>query len=178
MPHSYDRHTGNHRKTKAYRFVKTVTNNPIIKSVGKIISGKIQSDLLPGENHGILQLPDGSFARGQYLGPGTNVITRLKRGDLGRTPVDQISKIHDIRYSLATNPQDVRNADNEMIQAIDRVRKNGKDKTLNITQANLIKAKKWFDGTFHQNSFADMKGPRSVEDKLLLINALQNARKW
>lgn len=132
----------------------------------------------PGENHGILKDNAGGLSRAQYLGPGTNLIPRLKRGDTGKTAVDATAKIHDIRYALATNPEMVRAADNEMIEAINRIEKKGLDKTMNISQAKLIKIKKWLDGTFHRTSFSDMKGPSSKEENEFLLRNLQNAKRY
>ena len=42
----------------------------------------------------------------QYMGPGTQLTKRLKRGDPGINRLDQIAKQHDIDYSRAKNLQD------------------------------------------------------------------------
>jgi len=57
----------------------------------------------------------------QYMGPGTHLAKRLKRGDPGINRLDQIAKQHDIDYSRAKNLQDKWKADTKMIQAIDRL---------------------------------------------------------
>jgi hypothetical protein len=78
----------------------------------------------PGEKHTILKLPNGRTGIANYMGPGTNVIERLKRGDKGRTPADTVAKRHDIDYTLASGKatkeeqlKAVRNADNRMINS-------------------------------------------------------------
>ena len=39
-----------------------------------------------GEKHAILKLPNGKYGVGNYIGPGTQIIQRLKRGDPASTP--------------------------------------------------------------------------------------------
>jgi len=56
----------------------------------------------------------------QYMGPGTNLAKRLKRGDPGNR-LGKIAKQHDIDYSHARNLQDKWKADTKMIKAIDRL---------------------------------------------------------
>ena len=53
-----------------------------------------------------------------YLGPGTHLQKRLKRGDRGKNRLDELAKIHDIDYSLARNIKDKWKADDKMIRAI------------------------------------------------------------
>ena len=56
----------------------------------------------------------------QYMGPGTHLQKRLKRGDPGINRLDRIAKQHDIDYSRAKNLRDKHAADRKMIKAIDR----------------------------------------------------------
>ena len=53
-----------------------------------------------------------------YLGPGTHLEKRLKRGDRGKNRLHELAKIHDINYSLARNIKDKWKADDKMIRAI------------------------------------------------------------
>ena len=53
-----------------------------------------------------------------YLGPGTRLKERLRRGDSGKNRFDELAKIHDIDYSKAKNLQDKWKADDKMIRAI------------------------------------------------------------
>ena len=57
----------------------------------------------------------------QYMGPGTKLEKRLKRGDPGINRLDRIAKQHDVDYSRAKNLQDKWKADEKMIKAIDRL---------------------------------------------------------
>ena len=57
----------------------------------------------------------------QYMGPGTKLKKRLKRGDPGINRLDRIAKQHDIDYSRAQNLQDKWKADTKMIKAIDKL---------------------------------------------------------
>ena len=75
------------------------------------------------------------------MGPNTNLLERLKRGDPPRTAVDRASQAHDIRYALAKTTDDIRKADNIMMNAVDRISRNRGDNAKNIAQARLIKAK-------------------------------------
>ena len=56
----------------------------------------------------------------QYLGPGTHLKKRLKRGDPGINRLDRLAKQQDIDYARAKNLRDKHAADRKMIQAIDR----------------------------------------------------------
>ena len=56
----------------------------------------------------------------QYMGPGTHLQKRLKRGDPGINRLDRIAKQHDIDYSRAKTLRDKHAADRKVIKAIDR----------------------------------------------------------
>ena len=57
----------------------------------------------------------------QYMGPGTKLAMRLKRGDPAINRLDKIAKQHDIDYSHAKNLRDKWKADTKMIKAIDKL---------------------------------------------------------
>ena len=59
----------------------------------------------------------------QYMGPGTKLAKRLKRGDPGINRLDKLAKQHDIDYSHAKNLNDKWKADAKMIKAIDKLKK-------------------------------------------------------
>ena len=77
----------------------------------------------------------------RYSGAGTNLTTRLKRGDVGLSYVDRTANAHDIRYGLALNDDDIRAADNRMVTSLNKASNEKLDNTFNIAQASLIKAK-------------------------------------
>lgn len=62
---------------------------------------KLHNTGFAGEQHAILVLPDGSLETANFMGPGTELIKRLRRGDQGLTACDQVAKLHDILYGLA-----------------------------------------------------------------------------
>ena len=53
-----------------------------------------------------------------YLGPGTKLQERLRRGDQGKNRLDELAKSHDLAYAKAKNLQDKWKADDKMIRAI------------------------------------------------------------
>lgn len=98
--------------------------------------------LFVGERHTLLKLPNGRPGRSNYMGPGTQVVKRVRRGDTGRTPADNVAKRHDIDYALARDNADVRLADNRMINSLQRIREQGLDSSFNTLQGlSLIGSK-------------------------------------
>lgn len=57
----------------------------------------------------------------QYMGPGTHLAKRLKRGDPGINRLDRIAKVHDIDYSKARSLKDKHAADRKMIKSIEKL---------------------------------------------------------
>ena len=57
----------------------------------------------------------------QYMGAGTKLKKRLKRGDPGINRLDKIAKQHDTDYSHAKNLRDKWKTDEKMIKAIDKL---------------------------------------------------------
>jgi hypothetical protein len=105
---------------------KTLYNIP-----GAALANARLSQEFPGERHPVQRVGD-SWQRGQFMGPGTNIATRLRRGDKGLTPSDMVSKAHDIRYGLATDYNGLREADNKMINSMQRIKAAKADHPLNI----------------------------------------------
>eukprot|EP00732_Lithocolla_globosa_P006808 Lithocolla_globosa_v1_NODE_8168_length_854_cov_23.464330.p1 type:complete len:115 gc:universal NODE_8168_length_854_cov_23.464330:293-637(+) len=97
--------------------------------------------LEPGEHHGLLitgytSLPQ----RANYMGPGTALNVRIPRGDKGLTPVDKVSKAHDLRYSLYREKGE-QAADKKFNDTVDIIARHNKDWKFNIQQAKLVKLK-------------------------------------
>ena len=105
-----------------------------------ILSTKLNK-ALPNEKHQIIKLPDGSYNPAVYSGPGTNLETRIRRGDKPLSYVDKTAMARDLRYALARTDQDVRDADNRMVQQLNKATTMNLDSQFNIKQASLIKAK-------------------------------------
>lgn len=108
--------------------------------INKVVSTK-KNKLLPGEKHGLIKTKDGSINPAVFMGPGTNLAVRIPRKDVPLSYVDKISKTHDLRYSLATSKDDVRNADLKMLSSLSKAKQQKLDSQFNILQAQLIKTK-------------------------------------
>ena len=135
-----------------------------------------------GEKHAIIQLKNGKNGVANYMGPGTNVVARVRRGDMGRTPADQVAKRHDIDYALAQGLQNrekqlgaVREADNRMIRSLQGIQagKHGGDASRNIQMGmRLIQAKTLGEdlGVLDKAKFAGDLKNISDPDKVLLMS--------
>jgi hypothetical protein len=90
-----------------------------------------------------MKLKDGTYRPGEYLGPGSHVMDKMKEGIAPVSDVDAISARHDLAYSLARNDDDVRAADNHMLERLKAVKQRGSDTNWNINMARVgISAKK------------------------------------
>lgn len=111
-------------------------------------SDKEATEIEAEEKHGVLILPNGKIGRANYMGPGTNLIKRLKRGDKPRTEMDELSRAHDIRYDLAKSQKDIEEADEIFIKASKKIRKAKKDNVFNTYVGQLpIQAKYYAEKT-------------------------------
>ena len=186
--------TGNNRHHPAQRrFRRVHTLNPIReeKNTTKSMMGKgtfsdmIRANLpiekqirsgFSGEKHAVLKLPNGKLGRASFMGPGTEIIKRLKRGDKGRTPADRVAKAHDIRYSLAEDIKDIRNADKKMIQTLKSFRRRGIDKRFNTdVEMRAIQAKVIGEnlGVIKRTAFSGpLPNPQTSGDRTLLKSNL------
>ena len=143
-------------------------------------SDETARDGFAGEKHMILQLKNGKNGVANYMGPGTEVIKRLKRGDPGRTPSDTVAKRHDIDYALAKGARttagqfkQVREADNRMINSLKKIQNNRSDAGRNIQAGlRLIQAKTIAEdaGLLDKSKFAGSLSKISDADKALLMS--------
>ena len=129
-----------------------------------------------GEAHAILKLPNGKNGVANYMGPHTNIIERIKRGDPGRTEVDKVSKAHDIRYAKAKTFDDIRNADNIMIKEVNQIAQNKSDNPRNIFVARAIAGKVKLEdmGLLKKDAFSGDLSKKNIspENDALLTTAL------
>lgn len=135
-----------------------------------------------GEKHMLLKLKNGKTGVANYMGPGTEVVKRVMRGDPGRTPADTVAKRHDIDYALAQGQptkakqlQAVRDADNRMIRTLKGIAtgKHGGDSRRNIQAGmRLIQAKTIGEdlGILDKSKFAGDLAKVSDKDKVLLMS--------
>lgn len=138
--------------------------------------GKTGNDLFPGELH-VPQMTSSGVRIGNYIGPGTQIIKRLKRGDNGVSDVDRTAKVHDIQFTLAEKPEDVRKADMRMLHTLQKIRKRGSDYDINITPAETAIRRKIQGedvGILSKGSFSGMRGvDLTAEDRKLLEDNLE-----
>jgi hypothetical protein len=85
-----------------------------------------------GEKHAILKLPNGKFGVANYMGPGTHLEARLRRGDPPRTMSDKVAQAHDSRYALARSQSDVAAADRAMIKKLKEMQRKRQGNAMNI----------------------------------------------
>lgn len=95
-----------------------------------------------------------------YLGPGTNLLPRLQRGDVPVDYDDMIAQQHDIEYTLAENWNDIQNADDTFIRNVGNNIGNLDPPILDhaLLAANAIKLKGWY------NKVCDLLGVNAMSD--------------
>lgn len=125
--------------------------------------------LRDGERHPIMKMKDGTYRPGEYLGPGSHVMDKMREGIAPVSDVDAISARHDLAYSLARNEDDVRAADRHMLDRIAAVEEKGSDTKWNtrlgkvgigskvLLEDKLGVPKKWF------TDFGGMDDPEERE---------------
>ena len=122
----------------------------------------------PGELHSPLKMPDGSLRVGNFIGPGTQILKRLQRGDIGLTGVDMLAMRHDSLYSLAKTKKDIRKADEDFLKIL----KSGvvKDHPFNLKAGNLGISSKYAAETISGVKFPSAKELKAnnPNDPLLL----------
>lgn len=109
-----------------------------------------------GERHSILSTKSG-FKSASYCGPGTQAAERLRLNVKPLTESDKICQAHDLRYSLAKNLDDIRDADNKMIRKMKQIKKKKKDNKFNTaTVGTAMKAKVFLEdkGVLSKTKFA------------------------
>lgn len=146
----------------------------VVKRVKNTVRKIKGPNLFPNEHHGLLWTPENGFERSNFMGPGTRIIERLNRGDKGKTPVDEISRLHDIEYTLAsgaarTDEEQLamgRAADERMISSAWDAYRGGRESLFHTVEgAGLIKAKVLLEdwGILNRRKFLS---PRAFKYKL------------
>ena len=103
-------------------------------------------NLYTGEMHAPLLMSDGSLEVGNYIGPGTQAVKRIYRGDRGKTGVDDLAMRHDALYSLAKTKSDIRKADEDFLKILKKGvvkdnKKNLKTGELGIASKYILEGK-------------------------------------
>lgn len=137
------------------------------------------TEITKGENHAYLR-KKGSLlpVRANFMGPNTNLIERIKRGDKPVSMSDKTAFAHDILYTLAENLDDIREADNIMNRDLTYIARNNLDDNFNILMGKMIKSKMFFEnmGILDRKKFAgDLKGKKGLSkiDRYLLNKKLR-----
>ena len=113
----------------------------IIDRLANSLLSTKENKLMAGEKHQMIKMPDGRIAPAVFSGPGTQLETRIRRGDKPLSYVDKTAQAHDLRYQLAKNEADVKIADADMIRNLEKAKAQNLDNMFNIRQAELIKVK-------------------------------------
>ena len=92
---------------------------------------------------------DGSMFN--FCGPGTRLISRLKRGDEPIDILDEQCLQHDIDYRKAKNVTDIDKADQKLINAMDKIE--GKNPVKNIIKYGMKGKKKAHELGLPRNAF-------------------------
>ena len=178
---------------KGFEIAKTAKN--VVGAIIGAATGEIGTNLrnrLPdsdgnarpgfaGEKHAILRLPNGKNGMANWMGPGTQVVKRLKRGDPPRSAADKVAKRHDIDYTLSkeAGSRDAqlalnRVADTRMVNALKVIKAKRGDAGRNIAMGmRLIQAKNLGEdlGIIDKGQFAGPLAKGTPADKSLLENA-------
>lgn len=168
-------------KNKKTKLNKKIGCGIYDKSVNYLLKPEIK--LKDGEKHAIMY-NNGKFIPANYSGPGTDIITRLKKNIKPINDIDKTAQAHDIRYSLSKNTNDIKNADNKMVNKIKDLRKNNKENLFNSLpsqlgiQANQVLEKilpdKYYDKFVnYMTGYKDFNKNLKEDDKLLLENKLK-----
>ena len=143
------------------------------------------SKLKPGEKHAVIYDPvKKKYTAANYIGPGTDLITRLKNKDEPIVKADKVAQAHDIRYTLSKDVNSIKNADAKMVNKLKSLRKNKEDSAFNTypaqigIQANQLLAKilptKYFDKFVnYMTDYKDYNSKLTDDDKKLLDDKLK-----
>ena len=142
--------------------------------IGDIYS-KISGQRFPDERHTPLYTDKG-FKLAEFAGPKTHVKYRLINKIEPINYTDKTAEAHDLRFLLSENIDDVRYADNKMIQSLEKGEEEGLDYAVNLKTVKLImKSKRGLEdyGVWDKGSFSSMEGKKlNQEDRNLFRNKL------
>ena len=143
------------------------------------------SKLKPGEKHVIIyDTNKKKYTAANYIGPGTDLLTRLKRGDEPIVKSDKVAQAHDIRYTLSKDINNIKDADRKMVDKLKSLRKNKEDIAFNTIpaqlgiQANQLLSKilptKYFDKFVnYMTDYKEYSKKLNDDDKKLLEDKLK-----
>ena len=122
-----------------------------------------------GEHHVPLKTNSG-WMLASYCGPNTEVVKRVKRGDNGVSLSDKVCKKHDIDYTLATNYEDIKKADDRMINSLKKIK--GESQVNLKVLMNAIKAKRLGEktGLINKNRYSTLSRLSDADRRVLKNN--------
>lgn len=131
-----------------------------------------------GERHPPMWSSNG-FQIPSFLGPGTDLVEKIKSGVEPINDADRTAQAHDIRYHLARDNTDIRKADERMITALNKIQERKSDYKYNIYTGKLpIRGKMLLEdmGLAKPESFTTYGGVKEedrkmMEDKLAALTA-------
>ena len=131
--------------------------------VNKLFGAKLRD----GEIHAPVWTSSG-LKFGSYIGPGSDVIGRIREGIQPVSKSDAVAQKHDLAYGFAKNAADVRAADLKMVAKLNDLQSKGEEYRANVWMGKLpIQAKMWAEdrGIIKPGSFADYKGWNNADDE-------------
>ena len=161
-----------------YYNIKNQSGDGIGDFFGKLVD---KTQKFPGERHVPLWTPKG-FKVANYAGPGTQIVKRLDSNDSNiRNPLnetDKTAQAHDIRYTLAETPADIRNADLLMINKLKKIEKNKEDYAINIKATkNAMKSKVAFEKLTGKKALFGGLDAKSKKENALSVQDEKKLRK-
>ena len=143
----------------------------IMKGQGIIGDLIDKTQKFPGERH-VPLITDKGIRLANWAGPGTNIDGRLNGSPDIKEPVSEVDRsafVHDLRYTLAKNTNDIRFADNKMISKLNDIERDKQDYRLNIIAVkNAMKSKRFFENVTNQQGelFSNIKKGETIDGKL------------
>jgi len=157
---------------------RTIVGSGMYDRFVNFILPNSQNKLKSGEKHPIVYTSNG-FQVPAYLGPGTDLVHKVKTGVEPVTDVDRSAMAHDIRYHLANSTDDIRKADLKMVEVLDNIQERGSDYKFNIYTGKIpinakMKLEDW--GIAKPENFTSFGGVKPenrkmFEDKLSALTA-------
>jgi hypothetical protein len=132
------------------------------KTVNYLFNAKLRD----GEIHAPVWTKDG-LKFGSFIGPGSDIIGRVREGIQPVSNSDRVAQAHDLRYGTAKTPADVRDADTRMINKLNDLQSKGDEYKVNIWMGKLPIQLKMFAedrGIIKPGSFSSMKGWDNADD--------------
>ena len=151
--------TDNNRNRRLGYITGGAVKNPrsrtakVIHTIKKVLSGNLATKIkniipssdsnarkqYPGEMHTLLKTGKW-MGIANYMGPGTDIVTRIKNDDPPRTLADKVAQVHDIRYAL--DPTKAKEADHKMVESLEQIKRDGTDHKVNVEQGlKVMRAK-------------------------------------